>query len=444
MIQKLLLSNSFAETLYDCVSSLPLIDYHNHLSVKDLAENRQFRNISEVWLLNDPYKHRAMRICGVDEQLITGNASDKEKFFSWCSIYPMLIGNPLYDWSAMELWEFFHIDLPINAENAERLWNETNEQLSEKDLYARGIYHHFPIRYAAPCASAADDLAPFASIPSLVPSLRGDDLLSLSPAVINKLASRIGAEITDTDSLFAAICSRLDAFHAAGCRFSDHAIDNGFLYRKDDGNNNRRIQKIILGEQLNPLDREYVASEMLRFLANEYGRRKWNMQLHIGAQRFTSSALRRIAGPAGGFACIGNTVNVQSFIQLLDDIEKNDCGMPHTILYTLNPADNAVFAVLSGSFRGVTQGPAWWWCDHMQGMREMLDIFSTYSVLSTFVGMTTDSRSLFSLLRHDYFRRILCSWIGQKVESGEFPNDIQLLSRLVSGMCFYNADKLIS
>lgn len=440
-----LLKSELALRLYhETAKNLPLIDYHNHLAVADLQSNRKFNDIAEVWLLNDPYKHRAMRICGENEQLITGSAGHKEKFRTWCATYPKLIGGPLYDWSKLEMEELFGIDLPICAENADRIWDAANEKLLSPEYSARGIYNHFNVEYAAPCAALTDDIQIFDGIDTLVPSMRGDDLLCPSAALVEKLSSLTGVKISDTASLLAAIAVRLDVFHSAGCRFSDHALDNGFAYISEDGKNEARFSSIIAGEELSAADKTAFTSFMLRSLAAEYSRRRWTLQLHIGAQRYTSTRLRIASGGAGGFAAIGNSVDVVSLVNLLDDIEKGESGLPKVILFTLNPADNALFSVLSGSFQGVMQGPAWWWCDHLQGMREMLDYCAVFSVLSTFPGMTTDSRSLLSLLRHDYFREMLCAWVAEKVERGEFPRDEKALKELIENLCYKNAKKLIT
>ena len=443
MNENYLLTTPLAERLYgETAVNLPLVDYHNHLNVKDLAEDRVFSDIAEVWVLSDPYKHRVMRICGVDEKYITGDVSHKEKFAAWCGTYPRLMGGPLYDWSRMEMEKIFGINTPINASNAGKLWDEANEKLKCKEFSARGLFNHFDVEHAAPCASITDDLTPFKVMDNLAPSLRGDDIACPNASLIEKLSSLTGIEICDMESFEAAVSLRLDAFRCVGCRFSDHALDNGFRYLKDDGQSDLRIRGIIAGAVLPEEDRPALISDMLRMLSRQYAKHGWTMQLHIGAQRFTSSALRAVAGAAGGFAAIGETVNVLSLTNMLDDLEKDKYGLPRTILYTLNPADNAVLAVLSGSFRGVTQGPAWWWCDHLQGMREMLDVFSTFSVLSTFVGMTTDSRSLLSLLRHDYFRRTFCGWVGEKAARGELPPDFDSLSSLVYAVCYGNASAL--
>lgn len=440
-----LLKSELALRLYhETAKDLPLIDYHNHLAVADLQSNRKFTDIAEVWLLNDPYKHRAMRICGENEQLITGSADNMEKFRTWCTTYPKLIGGPLYDWSKLEMEELFGIDLPICAENADKIWDAANDKLLSPEYSARGIYNHFNVEYAAPCAALTDDLSIFGGIYTLVPSMRGDDLLCPSVDFIAKLSALTNIKIKDTASLLDAISMRLDAFHAAGCRFSDHALDNGFSYLAEDGRNDTRFKAILTGEELTGADKIAFTAFMLRSLAAEYAKRGWTLQLHIGAQRFTSTRLRIASGGAGGFAAIGNSVDVVSLVSLLDDIEKSEHGLPKIILFTLNPADNALFSVLSGSFQGVMQGPAWWWCDHLQGMREMLNNCAVYGVLSTFPGMTTDSRSLLSLLRHDYFREMFCAWVAEKVEHGEFPRDEQALKTLVEAICYKNAKTLIS
>jgi len=445
MNKDFLLTTPLAKRLYEEVAcALPLIDFHNHLNVIDIAANRRFDNIAELWLLSDPYKHRAMRICGVEERLITGSADPKEKFFAWCGIFPNLIGNPLYDWSNMEMQWVFGIDLPICKENAQAIWDAANAKLALPEFSAQGLLKQFNCEYAAPCATIADDLTPFESLPYLAPSLRGDDLLVPTNALLKRLHVLTGVAITDLASLERAIHLRLDAFHAVGCRYSDHALDNGFVYLPDDGKSAERFSSFLRTGGVTAQDRPAFASDMLRLLAKAYADHGWIMQLHIGAQRVTSSRLRTLAGAAGGFACMGHTVDVVSLTSMLDDMERRG-GLPRTLLFTLNPADTEVMTVLTGSFSEdgispkVGQGPAWWWCDHAQGMRQVLDAMASYSVLSTFIGMTTDSRSLLSMLRHDYFRRVLCGWLGKKVADGDFPDDFNLLARVVRKLSYENA-----
>lgn len=450
MRKDFLLTTPMARRLYEEVARpLPVIDFHNHLSIADLASDRAFDNITDLWLRTDPYKHRAMRICGVPERGITGDAGDKEKFLAWCGIVPRLIGNPLYDWSNMEMRDALGVDIAINAESAEALWDKCNDVLSGAAFSTRGLFERFNVEYAAPCTGLTDDLGVFANLPGIVPSLRGDDILAPTPQFVRKLADSAGAEITDYAGFRRAVGIRLGAFARAGCRFPDHALDNGFRYFPDDGQNEARFAQLLREGRLRDADGRALTSDILRFLGGEYAGLGWVMQLHIGAERFTSSRLRDLVGGAGGFAGIGNCVDTHSLVALLDELERAPAGLPRTLLFTLNPNDNAVLAVLSGSFSQdgvaakVSQGPAWWWCDHLQGMREMLEYFSAFSVLSTFVGMTSDSRNLLSFVRHEYFRRVLCGWMGEKAERGEYPDSFELLGDVVRSVCHDNAHHLL-
>ena len=446
-----LLQTALSQELYHtCAKELPLIDFHNHLSVADLVNDRHFENITELWVASDPYKHRAMRMCGVPECEITGDASPYEKFAAWCRTYPRLIGTPLYHWTQMELLRVFGIsELPCE-ENAKKLWETINAMLALPEYSNNQILKKFNVEYSAPCASILDDLSLFEKIENVSPSLRGDDIVAPTQDFLKKLSALTKIEIKDLATLRAALSCRLDIFHAMGTRFSDHALDNGFSYLPDDGKNNSRLQAILEGQQLSDADAVALRSAILILLSDLYAARNWTMQLHIGAQRFTSSRLRKLAGAAGGFASIGNVADIRSLTTLLDDMEKTSAGLPRIILFTLNPADNAAMAVLSGSYSKdgisglVQQGPAWWWCDHLTGMYEVFESISSYAVLSNFVGMTTDSRSILSFVRHDYFRRALCNWIGNKAEAGVFPSDIQALAPMVRAMCYGNARERIA
>lgn len=450
MQEHFLLHTPLSQWLYhDCAKNLPIIDYHNHLSVEDLASGRNYENLARLWLLSDPYKHRAMRICGVEERYITGNAGDFEKMQAWMSVLPRLVGNPLYDWSVLEMKQAFGIELNPETIDCRELWQETNRMLSRRDYGATGLLSKFCVEYAAPCASAADDITDFFQLEYAAPSLRGDDMVNLSGREVEKLERAAGVPVHSLEDYFTAATGRIEEFHKAGCRFSDHALDDGFEYRSDDGKNEKRFQEVREGKPMTEEDQRRLSSHILRFLAGEYARKGWTMQLHIGARRFTSSRLRALAGPAGGFAGIGGGCDVKSLTQMLDEFEQGSYGLPKVILFTLNPADNAVMSVLSGSYSqdGVTgkvqQGPAWWWCDHLHGMREVFESVSSYGVLSAFVGMTTDSRSILSFVRHEYFRRALCGWIGDKVEKGELPDSPELLKKLVEAVCYNNAKKRI-
>lgn len=447
MSNQFLLKAPLAARLYEsCAKELPIIDYHNHLSVQDILSDRRFENITQLWITTDPYKHRAMRILGIPEYFITGEASDFEKFEKWYESIPRLAGTPLYDWSVMEFQLLFDITLPPFQKPAEQIWREINGKLEK--LTAKKLLEKFNIEYCAPCASLCDDLSVFGSLAHVSPSLRGDDVVAPDGAFLEKLSGVSGTAVQTLEAYMAAVEKRIVLFKEAGCRFADHALDDGFCYIPDDGRNEARFQAVKEGKALAEKDRVALSSRILRDLGRLYAKHGLAMQLHIGAKRTTSTRLRGIAGPAGGYAGIGRCVDVPSLTALLDDIE---CAgvLPKIVLFTLNPADNAVMSVLSGSYSRdgmeavVSQGPAWWWCDHAQGMREMLDNLSVYGVLSTFIGMTTDSRSLLSFVRHDYFRRILCQWIAEKVDMGHLPEDMHILSDLIRRMCYENAKKNI-
>ena len=436
-----LLTNPLAVQLYDAVKMLPLIDWHNHLSVKDLVCNRHFSNLTELWVESDPYKHRAMRICGIPEKYITGTSSPFEKFQAWSRTLPQLPGNPLYDWSRLELQRVFGIDEQLTPANAETIWSQANERLKDPELSAQGLLKKFGVEYAAPCATLSDDLSGFANLEGVVPSLRGDDLFALTDPIF--------AQSQSLENFRENLKAGLGKLHAAGCRFADHALDAGFTYVADDGKNaNRFIQ--FKNKTLPENERNALACEVLRILCGFYAELGWTLQLHIGALRRTSSRLRAVAGPAGGYAGIGHSCDIRSLAGLLDDAEGNSSGLPRVILYTLNPSDNAMFAVLSGSFPGdgergkVTLGPAWWFCDHILGMKDCFENVATYGILSVFPGMTTDSRSLLSFVRHEYFRRVFCAWLAEKAARDEMPSDFDTLKELAEKVCYYNAKTIIS
>lgn len=436
-----LLTTPLADRLYDTVKKLPLIDWHNHLAIGDLIKNRMYENLTELWLASDPYKHRAMRICGVPEQLITGDVSPYEKFRVWSRVLPQLAGNPLYDWSRLELQRVFGIEEELKETSAEKIWKHANELLKKKEYTARGLLEYFQVEYTAPCMGYSDKIPDFSVVKGIVPSLRGDDLPGLNNPVFQQAAS-----LTE---LRMKLFSRLKEFHAAGCRFVDQALDAGFIYVHDDGKNEKRFAALKQGN-LSVEDRSALACGILRMLGELYAELGWTLQLHIGAQRRTSSRLYKIAGPAGGYAGIGHSCDIRFLIELMDDLEQSYAGMPRMIIYTLNPCDHAMFAVLSGSFPGdgergkVTLGPAWWFCDHIYGMRDCFENVAAYGVLSVFPGMTTDSRSLLSFVRHEYFRRTFCAWLADKACRDEMPSDFAMLKELAEKVCYYNAKAIIN
>lgn len=439
-----LLTEPLAQELYHRhAAGLPIIDYHNHLSASQIREDLPFGGITELWITADPYKHRAMRILGVAEHFITGSASPEEKFRVWYESLPRLIGNPLFDWSAMELSLLGLELLPLLP------WKEAYHRLDAavRQLRPSTLLEKFSILYSAPCTALTDELAPFDG-KHLAPSLRGDDLLLPDGKLLEKLEALTGRKAGTLDAYLEAVAARLADFRKAGCRFADHALDNGFRYLPEDGKNEGRFAALAAGEALNAQDSALLRSRILRELLVLYAGADFTVQLHMGAQRSTSTRLKLAAGAAGGYAAMGSGVDIASITNLLDAAEQAG-GLPRIMIFPLNPADNAAIATLSGSFSRdgqealVSQGPAWWWCDHYQGIFDMLDHFCCHSILSTFVGMTTDSRSFLSFVRHDYFRRCLCQWMAEQVNRGRLPNDIQILADTLKRICFENANKRI-
>ncbi len=439
-----LLKGQTAKELYKLAKDLPIIDYHNHLSLDEVKTNKRFTDIYDLWIKPDPYKHRAMRMCGVEEHYITGNASNVEKFIKWCETIPRLIGNPLYHWSLMELKTVFDISDMPSKENALEIYKNCNNFLADNTVTTKTLLNDFNVEYACPCASIIDDIQVFENNSCLSPSLRGDDIVNPTSEFIERLEKITQIKITDLEAFKCAVSDRLDYFQKCGCVFSDHALDNGFRFFEYDGYNSERFSA-LLKNTLDDENKEKLSVYLLLFLGREYSKRNFVMQLHIGAERYTSSKLRNKVGPAGGFSGIGNSVDVRSLTKFLDILDLGEYGLPKTVLFTLNPSDNALISVLSGSYskggvKGlITQGPAWWWCDHKFGIEDMLENASAFSVLSNFIGMTTDSRSFLSFVRHDYFRRILCNWIGKKIDDGEFICSEKQIEKLIYDLCYGNA-----
>ena len=445
MNENFLLKSELAQQLYASVKDLPIIDFHNHLPVKDITENKVYSDFTDLWIATDPYKHRAMRILGVEEFYITGQASNYEKFQKWAECVPMLVGNPLYDWVTMELKQVFDIDVPLNTATCDAIWNEVNALLALPEYTTEKILERFNIAHSAPCCTICDDVSFFTNSENYAPSLRGDDILSPTPALIGNLSEIVGFSIRSMADYLAAIKQRLELFHCVGCRFSDHALDDGFTFTSDRENSFDQFISAIHGQ---PYDKAVLQSYILVELASMYASMDWTMQLHIGAHRRTSDRLLAIAGPAGGYAAAGCS-DFAGIIDLLNACENTTGGLPRTVLFPLNAADSAAVAIISGSFSKdgvkalVQHGPAWWWCDHNLGIRNVLDNIASYSVLSTFIGMTTDSRCLLSFVRHDYFRRVLSDWLAEKVIAQHYPDDLELLKTIARKICYYNAAELI-
>jgi glucuronate isomerase len=455
-----LLTTAISRELYhDVAKQLPVIDYHNHLSPAAIAANKRFKNITELWIYDDQYKHRLMRINGVREDCITGDATDEEKFTSWMKTFPKTMGNPLYHWSQLELQAIVSPEVDLFSTPASDLWNQCNARLGRTGLGVTDILKKWNAEILCTSDDLLDDLEPHqaASVISDVrvfPSLRSDSILHIDstefPEWLTKLSGLTNTTITDLDSYQQAIRLRLDVFQNAGCVLTDHALDSGFTYQSASQSEAEAIFKKVLS-RVSLADNELIQikSYLFNFLGLEYGKRRLTMQLHIGAQRKTSSRLSQIAGKYGGFATIGDPCDISSICRLLDSLECSG-ALPNTILYTLNPSDNERMATLTGSFAAdgvsgkIQFGPAWWFNDHYDGIIRQLTDVASYGLLNSFIGMTSDSRSFLSLSRHFYFRRILCELLGSWVGKGLLPAEIDPLNDLVKNICYNNAKNLIT
>lgn len=421
-----LLKTDGARMLYETYArDLPIIDFHNHICAADVAQNRRFGNLTELWLAPDPYKHRLMRICGVEERYITGDAGPYEKFEKFCEIFPLLAGNPVYDWCRMELSQMFGITVLPDKQTARQIYDMAGSMLQSDAFSFNGILDRFCIEYQSPVASLMDDLSPFDG-KRIAPSLRGDDLLEPAPELTAELEKATGVPILNTESYIRAVAVMLDRFDAAGCCFADHALDAGFF---DGDSAEKRIR-------------------ILTLLGVEYAKRGWTLLLHMDAKRKTSTRLASRVGAAGGYAAVGGGFPLSAVCDLLDGMERSG-GLPDTVLFPLNMSDQSPLAVLEGSFSEdgtpakVQLGPAWWWNDHALGIQNTFACVASVGVLSQFIGMTTDSRSVLSFVRHDYFRRLLCSWLDEQNRTAQWGLSPQQLGRIITKMCYENAKRRI-
>lgn len=447
-----LLATKTGRALFHGVAAAqPIVDYHCHLSAGELADNHPFPNLTELWIAGDPYKHRAMRLAGVPEKQITGEKNARALFDTWAATVPQTLGNPLFHWTALELKRYFGIDKLLSQATAESIWQTANEQLKASSHRPRTLLAAVNVRCVCTSDGLLDDLSAHSRLsaqatnPGVLPSLRGDDIVALDPAWLTRL---MGTS-RDCETFLATIGERLNAFDHLGCRLADHALDRVAYEQTSDDLWKSLFERFTGTGHLTEHELLQLRSGVLRWLGREYARRGWILQLHLGAQRQTSSRLRQLAGPTGGYASIGGTIDIESLVRFLDGLERA-CALPRVILYPLNPADYPAIATLTGSFAGdhlpgkVQFGPAWWYNDHQWGILQQLEAQAQYGLLSVFIGMTADSRSLLSLTRHEYFRRIFCDWIGKQTEKGFLPNDSELLEDLVRRVTYTNAVEMLN
>ena len=419
-----LLTSKLAETLYVSIEGLPIVDYHTHLPADEILNDHSFENIWELWLKHDHYKWRLMRCCGVAENLITGDASPKEKFRAFASILPLAIGNPVHQWAHMELEKIFNITIPLNAETADQIWTQTNRDL-DSGLRVNNLLQQFKVKLIATTDDPYDDLASHKAIAAknhptkVLPTFRPDE------------------HVLEDSIDLTSLKERHDYFHGMGCQMSDHG----------------------LAQIPRPGTPQYEALKAIAKWNHEKG---WIMQLHLGPQRQVNTRLSGQTGPDAGFDTIGSKPQAERLIYFLDDLDQSD-QLPKIILYNLNPNESASLCAALQNFQQASSkslvlpdgrplagqaklqyGPAWWHLDHVRGIREQLNILTSMSALGTHIGMLTDSRSFTSYVRHDYYRRILCSFLAEKAETGEMPNDHTLLTQTAQNIAYHNIKTYLS
>lgn len=451
----LLNTKTAAELYHNYAKDMPIYDYHCHLSPKEIAENKRYENITELWLAEDHYKWRAMRANGIEEKFITGNASDYDKFKAWAKTVPYCIGNPLYHWTHLELKRYFNINILLNEETADEIWERTNEKLNEKEFSAKKLIKSSNVKVICTTDDAIDTLKYHREIKKdkkfcvkVLPTLRPDKGIKIESKVfipwVNKLAEISNTKINNYEDLIRALEVRVKFFHEEGCRLSDHSIEKSFFKKATDNEVNKIFLKAMRGERLSQIEIDKYKTRIMLDLAKMYKVKGWTMQLHIGAMRNNNSKMFRKLGPDAGFDSIGDEKIAQPLSKILDEID-NKIGLPKTILYCLNPAYNEVIATIAGNFQGgkvpskLQFGPAWWFNDYKYGIIRQIVTLANMGLLSRFVGMVTDSRSFLSYVRHEYFRRILCDLLGTWAEKGEVPYDLELLGTIIKDICFYNA-----
>src|SRR5580658_956563 len=433
----------------------PVFDYHCHLSPRDIAANRPFKNLFEIWLEGDHYKWRAMRSNGVAEKFCTGNASPYDKFFAWAKTVPHTLRNPLYHWTHLELKRYFGISELLDEKSARKIWDKANEQLAKPALTTQGILKKFKVKLVCTTDDPADTLSDHREFArsghptKMLPVFRPDNALAVhSPAPFNRWIERLSAasnvDVNSFGAFTTALKRRHDFFHSNGCRLSDHGMNHCFADFCSEKTAAGIFEKARRGAAVSAEEHGQFASFMMLFFGHLDAKRGWTKQLHLGALRSNNTRLLKQLGPDTGFDSIGDFPQALTLAAFLDKLDSEN-ALPKTILYNNNPADNYVYATMIGNFQDgsvpgkVQYGAAWWFLDQKEGMEWQLNALSNLGLLSRFVGMVTDSRSFMSYPRHEYFRRTLCNLIGREVEAGELPSDEGFLGSMIRDICYENA-----
>lgn len=456
MDENFLLSTETAKTLFhEYAEKTPVLDYHCHINPKEIAEDRQFENITQVWLGGDHYKWRFMRSCGVDEHYITGDAPDKEKFFKWAECLGKAIGNPLFHWSHLELQRYFGYHGVLNKNTAEEVWELCNKKLAEPSMSVRSLIKQSGVTLICTTDDPVDSLEWHKKIAEdasfdvqVLPAWRPDKAMNIEkpdyPDYLEKLSAVSGIQITSFAALKDALKKRMEFFASMGCSVSDHALEYVMYVPAKEADLEQIFDKRLKGNSISKEEELKFKTAFMLFAGREYSRLNWAMQLHYGCKRDNNTLMFEKLGPDTGYDCINNYAPSAQMADFLNALIRTN-ELPRTIIYSLNPNDNQAIGTILGCFQDSTavakiqQGSAWWFNDHKTGMTEQMISLANLGNLSGFVGMLTDSRSFLSYTRHEYFRRILCDLIGTWVENGEFPNDQDTLGEIVKDISYYNA-----
>jgi glucuronate isomerase len=452
-----LLTSDVACRLYrNFAAAQPIYDFHCHLPARDIAENRRFQNLFEIWLEGDHYKWRAMRSNGIPERYCTGDATAYEKFLAWARTVPRTLRNPLYHWTHLELRRYFGISELLDESSAPKIWERAKALLEE--LSAHTILEKFVVKVICTSDDPTSDLRHHQAIAnsnlstSVFPTFRPDKALALAAADFRpwllELSRSSNIDIRDLTTFLEALRSRHDFFHSVGCRLSDHGLDFSYANPCPEREAAQIFAKALGGKSISEEECIGFASFMMLFFGGLDAERGWTKQLHLGALRNVNSVAERQIGSDTGFDAIADFPQIRPLAVYLDLLAREG-ALPRMILYNANPADTFAFATLIGSFQDgsepgkIQYGSAWWFLDQKHGMRAQLEALSNAGMLANFVGMVTDSRSFMSYPRHEYFRRVLCDLIGQDVTRGELPDDDALLGKFISGICYENARRYL-
>ena len=456
MDKDFLLETETAQKLYhEYAAKMPILDYHCHINPQEIAEDRKFENITQVWLGADHYKWRQMRSNGVEEKYITGDASDREKFQKWAETLERAIGNPLYHWSHLELQRYFGYYGALNGETAEEVWNLCNAKLQEDGMSARNLIRQSNVTLVCTTDDPVDSLEWHEKIAAdesfevrVLPAWRPDKAMNLEKTdyleYLKKLEVVSGVKIDSFASLIEALRIRMDYFAEHGCSVSDHGLEYVMYAPASEEEIEAIFAKRLRGEAVSRADELQFKTAYMVALGREYHKKNWVMQLHYGVKRDNNGMIFGKLGPDAGIDCINNYASSSEMADYLNALAITD-ELPKTILYSLNPTDNAAIGTIIGCFQSeeargkIQQGSAWWFNDNKQGMIEQMTSLANLGLLGNFIGMLTDSRSFLSYTRHEYFRRIMCNLIGGWVENGEYPADEKVLGRMVQDISYNNA-----